>query len=299
MTRSVRVTVLAEPGDPHALGALVGDEASIVTAGPIAGAPPAGDAPPADLVVATGRHSAARLPDFPHARHALLLMDMEDRVLGAGSAEATAAAAVYTLPLPVVVPARWMAEQLDRVRGPAEPPVRVIAPGLDHEVFTAAAALARDDAAQLRVLVLGAQGAELDAALAAANAMREPALVRHLEPSTVAPEQRAEAYRDADVVLTLARVAGVPLAPLEAFACGATAVATPVTGIDEYLVDGHNGVLASWDDERGTSRALDLLARDRDHLHALRTAALQTARAWPSTHDAAARLTAAWQEVAA
>jgi glycosyltransferase involved in cell wall biosynthesis len=275
---TLRVTFLAEPGDPHDLAAR-GD---------------GGDAP--DLVVATGRHSAARLRDLPDAPHALLLMDLDDRSLPAGSAEAAAAAAVYALPLPVLVPARWMAEQLTQLRDPGAPAARVVRPGLDHDVFAAAAAPARDDTRQLRVLVLGADGADRDAALAAANAMREPALVRHLDPATVAPEQRAQAYAEADVVLTLERVAGLPRAPLEAFAGGATAVATPVTGLDEYLVDGRNGLLASWDDERGTSRLLDLLARDRALLHAMRTAAWETARAWPAT-DAA--LAAALLEVAA
>lgn len=288
---TLRVTFLAEPGDPHDLAALT----ARVSAATEVVASIDGDAP--DLVVATGRHSAARLPTFPDARRAVLLMDMEDRALPAGSAEAADAAAVFTLPSAMLVPAGWMADQLSQLRDPAAPAVRIVPPGLDHDVF--AASPVRDDTRQLRVLVLGAEGAERDAALAAANAMREPALVRHLEPAAVAPEQRAEAYGEADVVLSLARVAGLPLAPLEAFACGATAVATPVTGLDAYLVDGRNGLLASWDDERGTSRLLDLLARDRDLLHTLRTAAFATARAWPSTSDAAAGLAAALTEVAA
>jgi glycosyltransferase involved in cell wall biosynthesis len=291
MTGALRVTFLAEPGDSRDLAALAArlSDGTEVVASIDAAAP--------DLAVATGRHSAARLAGFPDARHAVLLMDMEDRLLAPGSAEASAAAAVFTLPLAVLVPARWMAEQLTQLRDPAAPAVRVVRPGLAHEVF--AAPPAREDARRLRVLVLGAEGAERDAALAAANGMREPALVRHLEPAAVAPAQRAEAYGEADVVLSLARVAGLPRAPREAFACGATAVATPVTGLDEYLVDGRNGLLTSWDDERGTSRLLDLLARDRDLLHGLRTAAWETARAWPSTGDAAAGLVAALREVAA
>jgi O-antigen biosynthesis protein len=284
---TLRVTFLAEQGDPHDLAGLAARLSDADVVASLDGAAP-------DLVVATGRRSAAlQAAD----RRALMLMDMEDRSLPPGGAEAAAAAAVYTLPLPILVPARWMAEQLDQLRDPAAPAVRVVRPGLDHAVF--AAPPVRDDTRQLRVLVLGAEGAELDAALSAANAMREPALVRHLEPAAVAPEQRAEAYAEADVVLSLARVAGLPSAPLEAFACGATAVATPVTGLDEYLVDGRNGLLAAWDDERGTARRLDLLARDRELLHRLRTAAWETARAWPSTADAAAGLVAALREVAA
>ena len=95
------------------------------------------------------------------------------------------------------------------------------------------------------------------------------------------PHQMADAYRRSDVVLKLSSVEGVFGPPLEGFHCGATCVVTPVTGHDEYVVHGYNGLLTDWDDLRGTARQLDLLARDRDLLQFLRTNALQTARAWP------------------
>jgi hypothetical protein len=69
--------------------------------------------------------------------------------------------------------------------------------------------------------------------------------------------------------------------PLEAFHRGATCVVTPVTGHEEYVEHGENGLLVGWDDPRGTAAALDLLVRDRALLHRLRLGALQTARAWP------------------
>jgi O-antigen biosynthesis protein len=70
--------------------------------------------------------------------------------------------------------------------------------------------------------------------------------------------------------------------PLEGFHKGATCVVTPVTGHDEYVVHGENGLVVDWDDPAGTARALDLLARDRALLHRLRCGALATARSWPS-----------------
>ena len=70
--------------------------------------------------------------------------------------------------------------------------------------------------------------------------------------------------------------------PLEGFHRGATCVVTPVTGHEEYVEHGWNGLLTDWDDLRGTARQLDLLARDRELLQFLRTNALETARAWPS-----------------
>ena len=70
--------------------------------------------------------------------------------------------------------------------------------------------------------------------------------------------------------------------PLEGFHLGATCVVTPVTGHEEYVEHGFNGLVVDWDDVRGTARALDRLARDRALLHELRINALATARGWPS-----------------
>ena len=56
---------------------------------------------------------------------------------------------------------------------------------------------------------------------------------------------------------------------------------TPVTGHEEYVEHGWNGLVIDWDDLSGTARSLDRLARDRRLLHFLRTNALATARAWP------------------
>ena len=72
----------------------------------------------------------------------------------------------------------------------------------------------------------------------------------------------ADEYARHDVVLKLSRVEGMFAPPLEGFHRGATCVVTPVTGHDEYVEHGVNGLVVHWDDERGTARALDLLARD-------------------------------------
>ncbi|HEY4094413.1 MAG TPA: glycosyltransferase [Baekduia sp.] len=278
---SLHVVLFVEAGDPHGLSAV---DATVL--GP-------GDAVPEgerfDLAVATGAGSVARLGEVAgEPPRALLLMDMEDRALPAGSAAAEAAAAVFTLPLPAIVPARWMAAQLEQLRAA---PVHVVHPGIDRTVFAPPATVVRgDDGAPLRVLVLGGPATGLDEALAAAAAMREPVTVARLDPDTAPPAERAAAYAAADVVLALPRIAGLPRGPLEAFHLGATCVMTAVTGHDEYVVDGANGLVTSWDDERGTSRLLDLLARDRELLHRLRAAALDTARAWPDLAAGAALL---------
>jgi hypothetical protein len=86
--------------------------------------------------------------------------------------------------------------------------------------------------------------------------------------------------------------------PLEGFHRGATVVTTEVTGHEEYVVHGVNGMVVDWDDVRGTARMLDLLAKDRDLLHELRVNALETAKAWPSLDDSAAEMAAALRAIA-
>jgi hypothetical protein len=139
--------------------------------------------------------------------------------------------------------------------------------------------------------------------VASVRAMREP---HHLTIVTGWPEELGElasvadrvesqlthremaaVYRESDVVLKLSHVEGMYGPPLEGFHMGATTVTTEVTGHDEYVRHGWNGVVVDWDDVRGTARMLDLLARDRRYLHFLRHNALATARGWPSWEQAA------------
>ena len=82
--------------------------------------------------------------------------------------------------------------------------------------------------------------------------------------------EMASVYERTDVLLKLSRVEGMFGPPLEAFHRGATCLVTPVTGHEEYVIHGWNGLLADWDDVRGTARQLDLLARDAHLLRFLR-----------------------------
>jgi hypothetical protein len=100
------------------------------------------------------------------------------------------------------------------------------------------------------------------------------------------------------VVLKLSRVEGMFGPPLEGFHKAATCVVTAVTGHEEYVEHGENGLVVDWDDPRGTARALDLLARDNALLHRLRWGALATARGWPSWSQQGTVMAAALREVA-
>jgi hypothetical protein len=85
--------------------------------------------------------------------------------------------------------------------------------------------------------------------------------------------------------------------PLEGFHLGATCVVTEVTGHDEYVEHGWNGLVADWDDPRGTARLLDRLASDTRELHFLRMNALATAQSWPDWEQAGQFMTLALERI--
>jgi len=276
-----------------------------------------------DVAVATWWETTLHLHDVAADRYAYFVQSMEDRFYGPDTAERAAAAMTHALPVAMLTEARWIADQLEELRGPRQGfLVHYVRNGIDKSVFAlpegSVAPAPRVDG-PLQVLVEGRPGVPfkgVDEALAAARAMREPAHVTLVcadgavasgpvpagADEAVGPldaADMAKLYAKTDVVLKLSRVEGMAGPPLEGFHCGATCITTPVTGHDEYISDGRNALLTSWDDERGTSRLLDLLARDRRLLHRLRVGALRTARSWPSTEQSTAMLALALGRIVA
>jgi hypothetical protein len=239
---------------------------------------------------------------------------MEDRFYGPESPERAAAAMTHDLPVAMITEARWIVEQLEALRPSL--PVHYVRNGIDKSVFAVPERLVPNVGEPLRVLVEGSPAVPLKGvgdALAATGAMHEPRRVTLVTADRAgahsAPADRiagpldargmADLYAQTDVVLKLSRVEGMAGPPLEGFHRGATCVTTPVTGHDEYIADGRNALLTSWDDVRGTARLLDLLARDRRLLHELRVGALHTARSWPSAQQSTAMMALALRRIAA
>jgi glycosyltransferase involved in cell wall biosynthesis len=250
-----------------------------------------------DVAVATWWETTSHLYDLVADRYAYFVQSMEDRFYGRWEPMRVGAALTHALPVHFITEARWIAETLEEL----QPGTRVfyVRNGVGKDVFPPADSLRPRLEGPLRVLVEGYRGTPfkgVDEAVSAVASMSEP---RHL--TVVIPDREvagavqadevrgavthnelARLYSNTDVVLKLSRIEGMFGPPLEGFHCGATCVVTPVTGHDEYVAHGWNGLVTEWDDIRGTARLLDLLARDRRYLHFLRTNALETARGWPS-----------------
>lgn len=249
-----------------------------------------------DVAVATWWETTFTLFELSAERYVYFVQSLEDRFYRHDEAERVGAALTLGLPVSFVTEARWIADTLAGLRPDAA--CHLVRNGIDKEVFAPLEQVPASTGGPLRVLIEGSPASwfkHVHAAIDAAAAMRErhhvtvvcgerEALGDVVADEVVGPlghREMAELYGRTDVVLKLSSVEGMFGPPLEGFHRGATCVVTPVTGYEEYVEHGYNGLLADWDDLLGTARQLDLLARDRELLHYLRCNAVETARAWP------------------
>ena len=264
-----------------------------------------------DVAVATWWETVGPALELPARRHAYFIQSLEDRFYRSHEAQRLAAALTHHVPLQVITEARWIIETLEELT-----PTRrclLVRNGIAKDVFASPAAPPVRGEEPLRILVEGDPGVwfkGVPEAFKAIESMTAPRLVTAVTPRGGAPDgvdvalgplsqrEMAATYAKADVVLKLSRVEGMFGPPLEGFHMGATCVVTGVSGHEEYVVHGENGLVVGWDDIRGAGRALDLLARDHALLHRLRWGALATAKGWPSWEQQGTVMAAALREIA-
>jgi glycosyltransferase involved in cell wall biosynthesis len=266
-----------------------------------------------DIAIATWWETAFTLFEISARRYAYFVQSLEDRFYRDDEAERLGAGLTLDLPVAFITEARWIADTLASLRSDA--PCHLVRNGIDKEAFAPLARAPVNAEEPLRVLVEGSPGSwfkHVHDAINAASAMREAhhvtvvcgereALGEVSADEVLGPlshQEMAAVYGRSDVVLKLSSVEGMFGPPLEGFHRGATCLVTPVTGHEEYVEHGWNGLLTDWEDLRGTARQLDLLARDRELLHFLRTNALETARAWPSWEQSSQFMAAALLAIA-
>lgn len=250
-----------------------------------------------DVAIATWWETARSLGALAANHRAYFVQSIEDRFYPPDAVERIMAAQTYNLPVTYITEAGWIRDVLT-AQNPGNP-CYYVRNGIDKQVFAPAAAVERHDEKPLRILVEGHPDVPIKG-IGEACAALERVTTSH-EMTFIVPgnnivsklphkarvvgpldaDEMAREYRGHDLLLKLSRVEGMFGPPLEAFHCGGTCVVTPVTGHDEYVRHGHNGVVVDWDDPAGTARWLDLLGANRDLLHELRSNALATAREWP------------------
>jgi glycosyltransferase involved in cell wall biosynthesis len=265
-----------------------------------------------DIAIATWWETVFTLFELAAERYAYFVQSLEDRFYLHDQAERLGAGLTLDLPVAFITEAGWIARTLAGLRPDAS--CHIVRNGIDKQMFAPLERIEPSSGGPLRILIEGSPGAwfkHVHAAIDAAAAMSE---ARHVTvvcgdretlgevtaDEVVGPLSHAEMaclYERSDVVLKLSSVEGMFGPPLEGFHRGATCVVTPVTGHEEYIEHGRNGLLCDWDDLRGTARQLDLLARDRALLQRLRTNALQTARDWPGWDESSRQMAVALEAI--
>jgi glycosyltransferase involved in cell wall biosynthesis len=264
-----------------------------------------------DIAIATWWKTVPDLLRLSASQSAYFVQSLEDRFYRPGSEGAVVAGLTYELGIPVITEAHWISELFRTVR--PNTPCYYVRNGINKTYFPVASEVTANEDGPLRVLIEGDPTHPLKAvpdALEAARMMKQPAQVtlvsngdvgHGLDVDVLGPltqVELSEVYAQNDVLLKLSTVEGMAGPPLEAFHRGATCVTSEVTGNDEYVRHGWNGLVTAWDDPHGTARTLDLLAKDRRLLTYLQTNALATAADWPTWEESSAEFAHALRDLA-
>jgi len=247
-----------------------------------------------DVAVATWWPTVFELPKvrFRHAVYFVQSAESRFYALGPDRDSAALAELTYTVGLPVITIATWLQVHLAYQHGAFSFLCRN---GIDKQRYQGVGeTLAPPMTQGLRVLIEGSdapmKGVQEAVAAARSGGADEVWL---LTPSSIdvvpgvdrliariPAAQTPAVYRSCDVLLKLSQVEGMFGPPLEMFQCGGTVITNDVTGYDEYVRDGHNGLVVATGDQAAAAAAVARLRADPQLLTTLRTNALRTADDW-------------------
>jgi O-antigen biosynthesis protein len=253
-----------------------------------------------DVAIATFWDTLFVLERIPSSRYVWFAQSLEDRFYSSDEPIGALAGAVSEVPIAVITEANWIRDVLLKVNPRRS--VHIARNGIDKELFTHEGRSSPLGGEGLRVLIEGepkSHTKDVESALRGALTAKTPVSIRHITRSgawsddprysvLTAPlsfQEMADAFRSHDVLIKTSRVEGMYGPPLEAFHCGCLVVTTPVTGHEEFIVDGVNSLVVGWDDPQAIGWALDRLNEDQNLRDRLAKEALDTARSWPSLHS--------------
>lgn len=202
--------------------------------------------------------------------------------------------ATYMLPLEIITEATWIKDYLKNEYGKD---AYLVLNGIRKDIyFSEGKAHAERDFSKLRVLVEGPLGVSFKNVERTIQLCKQSAAdeiwmltsspVKEYKGidrvfSRVPIHETPPIYRSCDVIVKLSYVEGMFGPPLEMFHCGGTSITYNVTGHDEYIRDGYNGIVINRDDEEKVICAINSLKKDKEKLESLKQGALKTAQEWP------------------
>lgn len=203
------------------------------------------------------------------------------------------AEATYMLPMEMITEATWIKEYLEE--NYCKSPL-LVHNGIRKDVYTPdGECYAPREPGKLRVLVEGPVNVDFKnipktVGLCMESKADEIWLMTSSEVdsykgvdrvfSKVPITETPKIYRSCDVIVKLSYVEGMFGPPLEMFHCGGTSITYDVTGHDEYIVHGVNGLVAKRDDDKKVVEYINRLKDAPEYLQKLKEGALKTASEW-------------------
>ncbi len=249
-----------------------------------------------DVAIATFWATVYELPRlrFRHAMYLVQSIESRFYALDHFGDASSRAELTYRFGLPCVTIARWMQVYLALEYGV---PAFLVRNGIQKSRFLIdGPAFSPREPGRIRALVEGTVDASMKGVPEALDACRragfsEVWLLTGSKVDSVPGADRVfshlsvdevcAVYRSTDVMVKLSRVEGMYGPPLEMFHCGGTVVTWDVTGCEEYVVDGYNGLICPTGDFHTLNSALRRVASDVELVDRLKSGARETATAWP------------------
>ena len=264
-----------------------------------------------DLALATWWRTVYELDRVDATHYAYFVQSVESRFYEEDDPRAARFAdASYDLPLPVITETPWIQWYLAFTH---QRPSFLVPNGIDKGLFTPVGPrTVESSSAGLRVLVEGPLGVPMKNVEQTIDLVKQSGVADTwlLTSSNVAAVDGVErvfsripitatpaVYRSCDVIVKLSLVEGMFGPPLEMFHCGGTAICWDVTGHEDYVRNGENGLVVACHDLEATLEAIRYLAAEPFELARLRRGALRTAARWPSWKDSSARFHDALQVI--
>jgi glycosyltransferase involved in cell wall biosynthesis len=248
-----------------------------------------------DILIATGWRTTFRVCQLPARKKFYFVQSDETRFHPEGNIKHRFAkqltALTYTFNFSYFTEAKWIQKWLIEKFGHK---AELVPNGLDPQIFFPVEPLV-PKTNRPRVLLEGAIGlpykgmqeafmavAELDVEIWCVSSQGTPKSYWRCDRffERVPMDLMRRIYSSCDVLVKLSRVEGFFGPPMEMMACGGTVVVGQVTGYDEYIVDGYNGLVVDPMDIPGARAAVRRIIINNSLKNTLIANGLLTAKEW-------------------
>lgn len=244
-----------------------------------------------DIIVATYWTTSYTIEQIPAKRKFYFVQSDESKFFDRDSKESLAARESYNKDYEFLTMAKWIQEWLETEHGKK---AKYVPNGVDLNVMNSVVPLV-EKKKRLRVLLEGPINApfkgmkeafevvkDLDCEVWCVSTAGKPDASWRCDRffESVSMDKMKHIYSSCDVLLKMSSVESFCLPALEMMACGGTVVLNRFKGLEEFVIDGYNGLVVELGDIEGAKRAINLLIKDPKLRTYLENNALKTAKEW-------------------